>query len=105
MTILAETPNAVISIIEFQGKSYVKKEAKRGFEKTLQNEVEILKRLSHPNIVRVHDYKNNSAIIDYVPGTLRDVLKTRSLGINETVSLMSQVFYALEHAHARGIIH
>src|SRR5438067_4055048 len=75
------------------------------------HEAEILKRLKHPNIVRlfgVGKYKKTPYFaMEYVEGESLDrVLERRDrFTWEEVVSLGRQVCAALEHAHAQGIVH
>ena len=69
-------------------------------------------RLSHPNIVGVHDWgaENDTIyymVMEYVSGTdLRDLLvKTGSLEPAHAAAIMASVCDALHVAHSRGLIH
>src|SRR5262249_19707626 len=68
-------------------------------------------RCLHPNIVTVFDYvEDNGApyiIMEYVPaGTLEGVIKSGARPPTRQVGeIMAQVLLALDHAHAKGIIH
>jgi TOMM system kinase/cyclase fusion protein len=68
--------------------------------------------LSHPNIVELVDSGETQegqlyAVFAYVPGeTLAQTLEREgSLGVAESVRLMTQVLDALSAAHAQGIVH
>ena len=64
-------------------------------------------KLSHPNIVVVHDAGEADGtpfiVMELVPGeTLREITLPN---LTETLALMGQVCAALEHAHGAGVIH
>ena len=68
-------------------------------------------RLSHSNIVAVHDSGEERGLLwivmEYVPGqTLRDLLnRVGRLDVETTAELVGSVAEALEHAHHAGIAH
>lgn len=69
-------------------------------------------RLSHPNIVAVHDWGAENEhtyymVMEYVSGTdLRDLLVSRgSIDPAQAASIMASVCEALHVAHSRGLIH
>lgn len=76
-------------------------------------EAEFAMSISHPNLVAVHDAGENPEtglcyiLMDYLPGgSLSAVLSARGpLPIGESVSIASQIAFALEAAHRRGVIH
>jgi serine/threonine-protein kinase len=76
-----------------------------------QREIRIAARLSHPNILPVHDSGQAAGELYYVMpcvtgGSLRDRLKREvHLGIEEAVRVARDVAGALAYAHAEGIIH
>ncbi|MBI3468488.1 MAG: protein kinase, partial [Planctomycetes bacterium] len=70
--------------------------------------------LRHPAIVPVHEVaeletdagKLPAIVSDFIDGvTLRELLATRRLTFREAAELVAQVAEALDHAHARGIVH
>ena len=67
--------------------------------------------LDHPNIVHVLDYGQDGEIRyivqEYVQGrTLKDMIREHgALNYKLAIPLMIQIGLALEHAHARGVIH
>jgi TOMM system kinase/cyclase fusion protein len=93
--------------------------AHEGTESSTGREVERFRRetqigatLSHPNIVELIDSGETQegqlyAVFAHVPGeTLAQVLEREgSLGVAESVRLMTQVLDALSAAHAQGIVH
>ena len=68
------------------------------------------RRLSHPNIVTVHDYGEAGGlpylVMEYVDGvTLRDAMRAKALTPAEALTVIPQVCDALEYAHAQGVVH
>ena len=77
-----------------------------------KNESKAISILDHPNIVKVYDVsvtdKLQYIVMEYVDGiTLKEYLRQRggALTWKEAVYFASQVLSALQHAHAKGIIH
>jgi eukaryotic-like serine/threonine-protein kinase len=74
-------------------------------------EVRSAGRCLHPNIVTVFDYVEEGGapyiIMEYVPaGTLDNVIKSGArLPIRQIRAIMEQLLLALDHAHAKGVIH
>jgi serine/threonine protein kinase len=79
--------------------------------KRFEREMEILKRLNHPNIVKYYgggtDGDQRYYVMEYIDGgSLLDVLKLRDrLTWDKAIQVGRQVASALEHAHNAGIIH
>jgi hypothetical protein len=82
-----------------------------GFLARFQREIDILRQLDHPNIVRFRDSGQQNGrpyfIMEYVPGpSLETLLMQRGrLPWPEVLDLAWQVAPALKHAHDRGVIH
>ncbi|NJM08388.1 serine/threonine protein kinase [Candidatus Gracilibacteria bacterium] len=81
-----------------------------------QREAELAGRLRHPNIVQLYDYGtiraaqnyvSHYSVIEYIEGgSLRQLLeKQKHLPLNEAVAVFRQIAAALDHAHAKGIVH
>jgi len=76
-----------------------------------QREAEVLTSLDHPNIVRLRDTFRDTdfeyIVMEYIyGGSLFDRLKREGrLPLGEAVSIAAQLAGALDHAHARGIVH
>ncbi|MHC4937529.1 MAG: serine/threonine-protein kinase [Planctomycetota bacterium] len=82
----------------------------RQFLDRFEREVDILARLSHPNIVTVFERGEIDGrpyiAMEYVRGTsLRDVMRKGPLPPAEALSVVRSVLAALEHAHGQGIVH
>jgi len=75
-----------------------------------EREVDILARLSHPNIVTVFERgevdERPYIAMELVRGTaLRDVMRRGPLPPAEALILVRSILSALEHAHGAGIVH
>jgi serine/threonine-protein kinase len=78
-----------------------------------QRELEIGKRLDHPNIQhllaegRLNGGNAPYLVLEYVEGTLlRDILHERApLPVDEAVGIAIQLAGALEYCHAQGVVH
>ncbi len=80
------------------------------FVMRLQREATVIAKLSHPNIVAVHDFREYEGIpflvLQYIEGkTLKDVLKTQKLNTQQILNIVRPVAEALSYAHARGVLH
>ena len=75
------------------------------------NESKSVAMLSHPNIVNIYDVSVRDnvkyIVMEYVEGiTLKNYMTHKGvLSFNEIVSYSEQILSALEHAHAKGIVH
>jgi eukaryotic-like serine/threonine-protein kinase len=83
----------------------------RAFSEQFRREALAAARLSHPNVVAVHDSGEERGlpwiVMEYVRGqTLRDLLnRVGRLDVETTAELVGGVAEALEHAHRAGIAH
>ncbi|MBI2900634.1 MAG: serine/threonine protein kinase [Planctomycetes bacterium] len=78
--------------------------------KRFVNEADVLRRLDHPNIVRLvesgaHDGTLFMAL-EFVAGpTLERAIRRRAFTHRESAAVAARLARALEHAHGRGVIH
>jgi serine/threonine-protein kinase len=76
-----------------------------------QREARAAGRLSHPNIVTVHDVGEDQGrvflVMEFIEGqTLDQILRTRRrLPLDEALTIGEQVALALDHAHRHAIVH
>lgn len=79
--------------------------------KRFEREIDILKKMSHPNIVKYYGGGTTNGqryyAMEFVDGgSLQDVLKKRKrLTVEQAIQVGRQLCSALEHAHNAGIIH
>jgi len=77
----------------------------------LKDELRIARKITHPNVVRVHDLGESGGLayitMEYVPGTtLRELLSARrSIGLAPGLQLAKQICRGLAAVHEAGIIH
>ncbi len=85
--------------------------AEEGFRVRFEAEIESLKKLRHPNIVRLHGYGEQAGTLFYamelVSGTsLEDELRSgRRFEWREVTQIGIKLCRALKHAHDHGVIH
>jgi serine/threonine-protein kinase len=76
-----------------------------------KNQLLAAERLAHPGIADVYEHGEDDSVaylaMEYLAGRgLRDFLTLRlRLGLNDTMSIMSQLLAALDFAHANGVVH
>ncbi len=85
------------------------------FAQRFTMEAKLIARLTHPNIVPIHDYGEDRGwafiVMEFISGgTVRDQLVAAEaartgLDLVTTLDLMAQAALALEGAHAKGVIH
>ena len=75
------------------------------------NESKAVSMLSHPNIVNIYDVSMKGAekyiVMEYIDGiTLKNYMTRKgTLTLREIIGYTEQILRALEHAHAKGIVH
>ena len=80
------------------------------FAERFMREARALARLSHPNIVAVHDFGQADGfyyfLMEFIDGmTLRHLLAEGKLAPREALAIVPQVCEALQYAHDRGVVH
>src|SRR5262249_31702882 len=78
-----------------------------------QHEARAASRLSHPNIIALHDFGLTPddglpyLVMDYIEGqSLSQAIKDEGqLGVSRSLDIFIQVADALHHAHTQGVIH
>ena len=81
-----------------------------GFQERFVREARALARMSHPNIVAVHDFGQVEGqyyfLMEYVDGVnLRRMLQSGNLSPGEALGIVPQICDALQYAHEEGIVH
>jgi hypothetical protein len=81
-----------------------------GFTERFAREARALARLSHPNIVAVHDVGETGGyhylLMEFVDGvTLRHLLTAGKIAPREALAIVPQICDALQYAHDKGIVH
>lgn len=80
------------------------------FAERFLREAQSLAKLSHPNIVAVHDFGEAGdypyLVMEFVDGpNLRQVIETGGLEPRQALEIVPQLCAALEFAHERGVVH
>ncbi|GHF57334.1 serine/threonine-protein kinase [Deinococcus metalli] len=80
------------------------------FVKRFYREAEVLKRFSHPNIVRVYDYRMQTPehyiAMEFLDGdSLEGELEKRTLSFTEGVQVIRALADALRHIHMQNVVH
>jgi tRNA A-37 threonylcarbamoyl transferase component Bud32/uncharacterized membrane protein YidH (DUF202 family) len=80
------------------------------FSERFTREAKALARLTHPNIVTVHDFGQTNGlfyfVMEFVDGmNLRQLLDTGKLSPKEALAIVPQICDALQYAHDKGIVH
>ncbi len=92
----------------------LREECKENLElvRRFKNESKAISILDHPNIVKVYDVSVQDdlqyIVMEHIEGiTLKDYMKYREFNVpaKETLHFVTQTLQALQHAHAKGIVH
>ncbi len=80
------------------------------FAERFLREAQALARLSHPNIVTVHDFGEAEGLyyllMEYVDGmTLRQLLQAHRVAPEEALGIVPKICDALQFAHEQGVVH
>jgi serine/threonine protein kinase len=84
--------------------------ADAGAVERFQREARAIARLSHPNIVTVHDCgiagNTSFLVLEYVEGTdLAKRIRASPVPVQQACDYVRQTALALQHAHERGLVH
>jgi serine/threonine protein kinase len=80
------------------------------FAERFTHEAQALAKLSHPNIVTIHDFGEAGGfyflLMEFVDGVnLRQLLRSRKLTPEEALAIVPPLCDALQYAHERSIVH
>lgn len=77
--------------------------------KRFEREAKSLARLSHPNIVKVHDYGEHQGapflVLEYLPGGTLKKMLGKPMPWNNAIRLLLPVARGVAYAHQHGILH
>ncbi len=80
--------------------------------KRFQQEAIAASRLAHPHIVALHDYGSTGdgylfMVMDIIDGKslAQEEREKKTIGVDRSIKIITQVCDALEHAHRNGIVH
>ena len=79
--------------------------------RTMQNEIAILRKVEHPNIVKLYDvYEDRHKlhlIMEYLPGgeLFARICEKESFSEREAARILKQILEALDHMHDKNILH
>jgi Tol biopolymer transport system component/predicted Ser/Thr protein kinase len=76
------------------------------FNERFEREARAVAALNHPNICQIYDVGPNYLVMELIEGpTLRDVIKTGALPLDEALRIANQIAEALATAHEKRITH
>ena len=109
MRVLSEQGPMRVELARWRNRIVVSKSL-RGYNPTLaerlQREAEVVKKLSHPNIVPLLASEKGNLIYKYVPGvSLGELLSSGPLKLNRCIKILNCILSALSYAHQQGVIH
>ncbi|MFT3782618.1 MAG: protein kinase [Nibricoccus sp.] len=82
----------------------------RGFSERFTREARALARLTHGNIVAVHDFGEQGGhyflLMEFVDGvTLRDLIEDQGITPPKALAIVPKICEALQYAHEQGVVH
>ena len=84
-------------------------EMMEGVLKRFEREAKSLARLSHPNIVKVHDFGEHEGspflVLEYLPGGTLKAKLGKPIAWPKAIKLLLPIARGIAYAHQRGIIH
>ncbi len=91
-------------------KTIVDVEEDPSFAERFTREARALARLSHPNIVTVHDFGRVESmfflVMEFIDGVnLRQAIDAKAFDASDALRMVEQVCQALQYAHSRGVVH
>ncbi len=81
---------------------------------TSKEEIEILMKLNHKNVVKCFGHfpmsgenqgNNVQIVMELCHGTLKDLINTKKLKAYELSRIMKQILEGIDHIHNNGVIH
>ena len=83
---------------------------KPAFTERFSREARAMAKLSHPNIVTIHEFGQQDSLyyllMEYVDGAnLRQAMQREPLPQSEALTIVPQICSALQYAHSSGVIH
>lgn len=88
------------------------KDAERGqeFADRFTREAKAMARLSHPNIIAIHDYGEAGGwfyfVMEFVDGVnMRQAMKTEPIKPSDALAIVTQICDALQYAHEESVVH
>lgn len=88
------------------------KDAERGqeFADRFNREAKAMARLSHPNIIAIHDYGEAGGwfyfVMEFVDGVnMRQAMKSEPIKPNDALAVVTQICDALQYAHEENVVH
>ena len=90
---------------------HIDSDARHDILRTMQNEIAILKKVDHPNIVKLYDvYEDRHKlhlVMEFLPGgeLFARICEKESFSEREAAKILKQILEALEHMHDKNILH
>ena len=90
---------------------HIENEARDDILRTMQNEIAILRKVDHPNIVKLFDVFEDRhklhLVMEFLPGgeLFGRICEKESFSEREAVRILKEILEALDHMHDRNILH